>query len=80
MASLRSLPKVVKVGALWNGGTPDSTVEENELLIVKGWKRKISGKLLKVYNPNTKENKNLSENCQGSYCPKNPCSNPPRLF
>lgn len=55
----------MRVGASWKGSNPESTVEVNDLLILKGSRRKISGRTLKGYNPNTKETKVLSESCRG---------------
>ena len=43
------------------GAGRESTIEKNELLILKGWKRKINGKLLKVYGLTTNKKKDLRE-------------------
>ena len=62
---IKNLPKVLRVGEGWEGSTPDSSVKLNELLIIRGWKKRLQGKLLKVYNPATKEKKELAEDCKG---------------
>ena len=68
MLQAKTLPKVVCALSAWRGAGPESTLEKNELLILKGWKRKLSGKVLKAYNPVSKEKKELPENCQGKFC------------
>ena len=62
---MKTLPKVVRVGATWTGSSSESAVEQNELLILKGWKRKLNGKVIKAYNPYTRAKKELVESCQG---------------
>lgn len=70
LLQVKVLPKVVRASVAWHGGGPESTVEKNELLILKGWKRKISSKSLKAYNPVTKQKKELPENCVGKFSTK----------
>lgn len=67
---VKSLPKVVRACSAWKGSAPESSIEKHELLILRGWKRKISGKMLKAYNPITKEKKELPENCVGNFTTK----------
>ena len=69
MLQLKFPPKVVRVGASWRGSTPEATVEMNELLVLQGWKRKLSSRVMKAYNFSTKQKKELPENCAGEYEP-----------
>ena len=59
------LPKVLRVTEGWRGSSSESTVENNELLIVKGLKRRINHKYLKVISLTSKEKKELPETCAG---------------
>lgn len=58
-------PKIVRANAGWRGSSLESTIDVNELLIIKGVKRTLNGKFLKAYNPNTHSKKELPENCAG---------------
>ena len=62
---LSVLPKVVCVIEGWKGPDPEATVETNDILIVKGFKRKINHKFLKVISLKSKEKKELPEICAG---------------
>ena len=64
---LTVLPKIVRVTGGWRGPNPESTVDSNELLIVKGVKRRINHKYLKAISLASKEKKELPENCAGLY-------------
>ena len=61
---LKTLPKVLRASVGWWSGSADTTVDNHELFIVKGWKRKLQKKVLKVYNPVTKMKKELPEACE----------------
>lgn len=65
MAQTRLYPKVVRVCSAWKGSTPEASVELNSLLVMKGWKRRLSQKVMKAYDINTREKKELPENCTG---------------
>ena len=65
LLQLKSLPKILCAGSSWLGPNPETTVDKNELFIIKSWKRKIQGKVLKVFNPITKAKKELVEGCEG---------------
>ena len=64
---LTVLPKIVRVTGGWRGPNPESTVDSNELLIVKGVKRRINHKYLKAISLASKEKKELPESCAGLY-------------
>ena len=49
----------------WRGSTSEATVENNELLIVKGIKRRINHKYLRAISLVSKEKKELPESCAG---------------
>ena len=57
---------MVRVGAAWRGPSQESTLELHALLIFKGWKRKVTSKVMKAFDLNTKERKELPENCMGT--------------
>ena len=65
MFQLSVLPKVVRVTEGWRGSTTESTIENNELLIVKGLKRRLNHKYLKFISVTSKAKKELPENCAG---------------
>ena len=67
---MRTLPKAVRATKTWKGSSPESSVEENELLFIKGSQKKLMGKLLKVYSPLTCKKKELPENCVGHFSTK----------
>ena len=62
---MKVLPKAIRAGAGWRGSSASSSVEHNELLVVKGIKRRLNSKSLKVFNPATKKKKDLPESCAG---------------
>ena len=61
---LKVLPKVIRASVGWYSGSAESTVDNHEMLVVKGWKRRLQKKVLKVFNPVTKVKKELPENCE----------------
>ena len=61
------LPKIIRVTEGWRGSSSEATVNKNELLIVKGIKRRINHKYLKAVSLTSKEKKELPENCAGLY-------------
>ena len=68
---MKSLPKAVRTTKAYKGGNPESSVAENELLIVKGVKsRKVKGKSLRVLSLVSGQMKELSENCVGGFSTK----------
>ena len=68
---MQTLPKAVRATKAWKGSSPESSVEENELLIVKGSQRKMTGKhILKVYSPRCCKRKELRETCAGHFSTK----------
>ena len=68
--ALKTLPKVLRSLTAFKGNSPESSVEENELLIVRGVKSKLKGKVLKVYSPHLSKKKELSESCSGNFSTK----------
>lgn len=71
LLSMQTLPKVVRATKAWKGSSPESSVEENELLIVKSSQRKMTGKhVLKVYSPLCCKRKELRETCAGHFSTK----------
>lgn len=58
-------PKAIRAGVGWRGSSANSSVEQNELLVVKGVKKRLNSKSLKVFNPHTKKKKELPESCTG---------------
>lgn len=69
--SMKTLPKAVRATKAWKGSSPESSVEENELLIVKSSHKKLKGKrLLKVYSPTCYKRKELPESCAGHFSTK----------
>ena len=65
MLQLSVLPKVVRVTEGWRGTTLDTTIETNQLLVLKGLKRKLNHKFVKAVSVPSKEKKELPENCAG---------------
>lgn len=63
---LTVLPKVIRVTEGWKGSNTEASVTNNELLIIKGIKRRINHKYLKAISVTTKEKKELPENCAGN--------------
>ena len=63
--AMKVLPKAIRAGAGWRGSGANSSVEYNELLVVKGSKKRLNSKFLKVFNPATKKKKDLPESCAG---------------
>ena len=69
--AMKTLPKVMKALEAYKGSSPESSVEANELLIVKSVKsKKLKGKVLKVYSPRLKKKKELPEGCCGKFSTK----------
>ncbi len=70
--STKPLPKIVRATASYQGAHASSSVEENELLVVKSAKRpKVLGSPhLKVYSITTGENKSLPMQCTGHFTTK----------
>lgn len=66
MLSMKIRPKIVRASSGWRGNSLESTIDVNELLVIKGVKRTINGKFLRAYNPVTHVNKELPENCAGN--------------
>ena len=64
---LTVLPKIVRVTEGWRGSNQEASVENNELLFIKGIKRRINRKHLKAISLKSKEKKELPENCAGLY-------------
>ena len=62
---LSVLPKVLCVIEGWRGQDPKATVDTNDILIVKGFRRKINHKLLKAISLKSKEKKELPKICAG---------------
>ena len=68
MLQLSVLPKVVRVTEGWRGSSLETTLETNQLLILKGLKRKLNHKFVKAICVPSKEKKELPENCTGMQC------------
>ena len=67
---LKNLPKAVRATKSHRGGGPDSSVEQNDLLLVKEVKQKRglkSTKVLKCVHAGTGMKKTLSEDCAGFF-------------
>ena len=71
LMSLNPLPEVVCATSKWGSPSakPQTTVEENELLLVKGiYKSPLRSKrFLKCYSLNTESKKLLPEECEGNF-------------
>lgn len=65
MFQLTVLPKIVRVTEGWRGSNAEATVDNNELLILKGLKRRLNHKFLKAVSFVSKAKKELPENCAG---------------
>ena len=49
----------------WRGASTEATVEKNDVLIVKGFKRRINHRYLRAICLTSKEKKELPESCAG---------------
>ena len=49
----------------WRGSNSEASVNDNDLLIIKGIKRRINHKYLRAISMTSKEKKELPENCAG---------------
>lgn len=67
LLALRTLPKIVRATTAFRGSGPESSVESNELLSLRGVKKGITGRALKVFSLLTMQKKELQENCQGGF-------------
>lgn len=65
LLAAESMPHAIRSGAAWRGFGANSTIESNELLVIKGIKRRLNSKILKVYSLATGKKKELPENCIG---------------
>lgn len=63
----KKLPKVIRATQMWKGSGPDSSVDANELLLVRGTKMKLKTKYLKVFSPAMNKKKALPEHCIGRF-------------
>ena len=68
--AMKTLPRVMTSLKPYKGSSPESSVEANELLIVKTVKSKLKGKFLKAYSPRLKMKKELPEGCCGKFSTK----------
>ena len=63
----KKLPRAVRAGQAWKGSGPDSSVDANELLLVRGTRTKLKTKYLKVFSPAANKKKALPEHCIGRF-------------
>ena len=63
----KKLPRAIRAGQAWKGSGPDSSVDANELLLVRGTKTKLKTKYLKVFSPAANKKKVLPEHCIGRF-------------
>ncbi len=66
LLAAKTLPCAVRAGLGWKGPGPNSTIESNELLVIKGVKKRLNSKSLKVYSPASGKKKELPESCVGT--------------
>ena len=67
LMAAKSMPHAVRCGAAWRGSGASSTIESNELLVIKGVKKRLNTKTLKVFSPSSGKKKELAEQCIGVY-------------
>ncbi len=67
LLAAKSMPCAVRTGAAWRGSGASSTIETGEVLLIKGIKKRLNTKTLKVYNLATGKKKELPESCVGMY-------------
>ncbi len=67
LLAAKSMPCAVRTGAAWRGSGASSTIESGEVLLIKGIKKRLNTKTLKVYNLATGKKKELPESCVGVY-------------
>ena len=69
VCSLSPLPRVMRATRSWRGSGPDSSLDENELLLVeKVCRPKLKGwRTLKVFSLKYKKKKTLTESCVGRF-------------
>ena len=63
----KNMPHAVRCGAAWRGSGASSTIESNELLVIKGVKKRLNTKTLKVFSPSSGKKKELAEQCIGVF-------------
>ncbi len=71
LLAAKSMPCAVRTGLGWRGSGASSTIDSNELLVIKGVKRRLNNKFLKAYSPSTGKKKELPESCVGKCGPLN---------
>ena len=65
---LKQLPKVVRATGAWEGSDKESSVKENEILVIKRVHRPMfRGKSLEVFSLSTKSTKVLPSDCKGIF-------------
>ncbi|XP_064390464.1 uncharacterized protein LOC135338305 [Halichondria panicea] len=67
LLAAKSMPCAVRTGAAWRGSGASSTIESGEVLLIKGIKKRLNTKTLKVYNLATGKKKELPESCVGKF-------------
>ncbi len=67
LLALQTLPKIVRATESFRGSSPETGVDANELLAIRGIKKGVKGRSLKVLSLQTKKKKELAENCKGCF-------------